>query len=125
MKKFCVALVFALLILGAASFAAEDQYSNLSFVVTKDDGGRPVRNAAVILHTVDKDGKQQRGGMELKTDADGKTSMNSIPYGKLRVQVIARGLQTYGEDYDINQPTHTFEIKLKPPQKQYSIYDKK
>ena len=35
----------------------------LNFVVVKDDNGKPVRNAAVIIHTVAK-GKQSHGGME-------------------------------------------------------------
>lgn len=102
----------------------DDKFSDLTFVVIKEENGKPVRNASVIMHPVNKEGKQERGGMQLKTDSDGKTSFNGVPYGKLRIQVLAKGFQTFGEDYDINQPTHTFEIKLKPPQKQYSIYDK-
>jgi len=123
MKKFYAALVFALLLVTVASLAG-DKYCDLKFVVTKEANGKPVRNAAIVLHPVNKDGKQERGGLQLKTDSEGETSFNGIPYGKLRVQVIATGLQTYGEDFDINQPNHTFEIKLKAPQKQYSIYDK-
>ena len=124
MRKYCAVLAFAVLLLTLASFAG-DKFADLSFVVIKEETGKPVRNASVIMHTVNKDGKQEKGGMQLKTDADGKASFNSAPYGKLRVQVIATGMQTFGQDFDINQPTHTFEIKLKPPQSQYSIYDKK
>jgi hypothetical protein len=40
----------------------------------------------------------------------------------LRVQVIAHGLQTYGEDYDVKQPAMEFKIELKPPKHQISIY---
>ena len=39
-----------------------------------------------------------------------------------RVQVLAPGYQTYGEDFDINKPKMDFTIKLKRPQSQYSIY---
>lgn len=123
MKKSCAILAFALLLLSLASFAGE-KVSDLQFVVVKEETGKPVRNASVILHPVNKDGKQDKGGLQLKTDSDGKASFNGIPYGKLRIQVIAKGFQTFGEDYDINQPAHSFEIKLKPPQQQYSIYDK-
>jgi uncharacterized GH25 family protein len=123
MKKCCSILAFALLLLSLVSFA-EDKTSDLKFVVVKEENGNPVRNASVILHAVNKEGKQEKGGMQLKTDSDGKTGFNGIPYGKLRVQVIASGFQTFGQDYEINESTHTFEIKLKPPQKQYSIYDK-
>lgn len=111
------------IVLAMAGWAlAGDPASKLSFVVVKDVNGKPVRNAAVILHGVEKDGRQARGGLELKTDMEGKTAIEGIPYGKLRVQVIARGFQTYGEDFTIDQPTHEFTIKLKKPQGQYSIY---
>lgn len=97
--------------------------ATLSFVVLKDYNGKPVRNAAVVLHSVSDKGKQEKGGLELKTDDQGKASYDGIPYGKLRVQVLARGLQTFGQDYDINQPSMEITIKLKPPEGQYSIYD--
>jgi hypothetical protein len=89
----------------------------------KEENGKPVRNAAVIMHPVNPHGKQSRGGLELKTDADGKTSFDGIPYGKLRVQILASGFQTFGEDYDINQVKMDFTVKLKRPQGQYSIYE--
>lgn len=96
--------------------------AQLSFVVIKDANGKPVRNASVVMHGVGKHDKQDRGGIELKTDADGKASFEGVPYGKLRVQVLAPGFQTFGEDYDINQPTMEITIKLKRPEGQYSIY---
>ncbi|MFZ1011688.1 MAG: carboxypeptidase-like regulatory domain-containing protein [Candidatus Sulfotelmatobacter sp.] len=94
----------------------------LNFLVIKEDNGKPVRNAAVILHPVTTHGKQARGGFELKTDLDGKTNFDGVPYGKLRVQVLASGFQTFGEDYDVDHPKMEFTIKLKRPQDQYSIY---
>ena len=41
---------------------------------------------------------------------------------QLRVQVLAPGYQTFGDDYLINQPQQEIVIKLKAPQGQYSIY---
>ena len=82
----------------------------------RDANGKPVRNAAVVMHAVGKHDKQERGGVELKTDADGKASFEGIPYGKLRVQVLATGFQTFGADYDVNQPTVEITIKLKRPE---------
>ena len=99
------------------------QVSALKFAVLKDDNGKPVRNAAVILHPVGGGGKQSKGGFELKTDSGGKTETDGIPYGKLRVQVIAPGFQTFGQDYTINQPQQEVVIRLKRPQGQYSIYE--
>ena len=96
--------------------------AQLYFLVIKDANGKPVRNAGVVMHGVGKHDKQDRGGIELKTDADGKASFEGVPYGKLRVQVLAPGYQTFGEDFEINQPTMEITIKLKRPEGQYSIY---
>jgi hypothetical protein len=101
----------------------EDPTSILTFMVIKDDNGKPVRNAAVIMHPVNASGDQGRGGVELKTDGDGKTSFDGIPYGKVRVQVLASGFQTFGEDYDVDRAKLNLTIKLKRPQGQYSIYE--
>ena len=106
----------------AAAGDKPQQASNLSFVVLKDDNGKPIRNASVILHQVNARGRQGHGGLELKTDNEGRASYAGIPYGKLRIQVIAPGFQTYGEDHDIHQPEQEFLIKLKRPQEQHSIY---
>ena len=100
-----------------------DPTATLSFVILKDESGKPVRNAAVVLHPVNTKGKQGRGGFELKTDNDGKTHFEGVPYGKLRVQVLAPGFQTFGEDYEIGEPEKEIIVRMKRPQKQYSIYD--
>jgi hypothetical protein len=124
-KILLTAFVIAWALAGAAAAQDKDEgpTSWLHFVVVKDDNGKPVRNAAVIMHPVNTSGKQGRGGMELKTDPEGKTDFNGIPYGMLRVQVLATGFQTFGDDYEINKPEVELTIKLKRPQKQYSIYD--
>ncbi len=121
MKSALAILGFAALMV-ALGVAAGQNYAGLTFVVVRDYNGKPIRNASVVLHTVDKDGNQSKGGLQLKTDLEGKTSYNSVPYGKLRVQVIAPGFQTFGEDYDISQPSQEIVIRLKRPQQQYSIY---
>lgn len=110
------------IVLVAMAATAEHKSASLQFVVVKDSNGKPVRNAEIVLHPVDKDGKQKSEGFELKTHEDGKAAINGIPYGKVRVQVIAHGFRTYGEDYNINQPSHEITIKLQQPAEQYSIY---
>lgn len=97
--------------------------STVNFVVLRDENGKPVRNAAVVVHAVDDDGKQERGGIELKTDPDGKAQYDGIPYGKMRIQVLAHGFQTYGDDFNIAKPSVDITIKLKRPAQQYSIYE--
>ncbi|MFZ0760589.1 MAG: carboxypeptidase-like regulatory domain-containing protein [Candidatus Sulfotelmatobacter sp.] len=119
----CLLSTFALL--GGAAAQRDqtpDPTAAMSFLVIKDDNGKPIRNAAVIMHEVNSHGKQSRGGLELKTDAYGKTSYDDVPYGTLRVQVLAPGFQTFGQDYAVNQAKMALTIKLKRPQPQYSTY---
>jgi hypothetical protein len=120
----CVLLVFGVLATPALAKKKkpEEPLATLSFVVVRDQDGKPVRNAAVVMHPVDEKGNQERGGFELKTDPEGKTSYDGVPYGKLRIQVLADGLRTYGQDYDVEQPSMDITIRLAPPTKQYSIY---
>jgi hypothetical protein len=108
---------------GRKRIKPEEPTATLSFVVVRDVNGKPVRNASVVLHPVNKDDKQERGGLELKTDADGKCSLDGIPYGKLRIQVLATGFQTFGNDYDVDQPAVDITVKMKRPAGQYSIYE--
>ncbi len=120
-KWFLGAVVVGLVSLCAV---ADSSTAKLTFVVTKVENGKPVRNASVILHPVNKDGRQEKGGLQLKTDPEGRASLDGVPYGKLRVQVIAPRFQTFGQDYEVNQPEQQIDIRLETPQKQYSIYDK-
>jgi hypothetical protein len=94
----------------------------LNVLILKQDNGKPIRNAAVIMHAVNSHGKQSNGDLELKTDLDGKASFDGIPYGKLRIQVLANGFQTFGQDYNVSQPRLDLTIKLNRPETQYSIY---
>ena len=122
-------LVLSLMILQCCALVAfagdkkDKNFCDLSFVVLKESTGKPVKYASVILHGVDPKGHQLHEGLQIKTDPEGHAEAGGIPYGKVRVQVIASGLQTYGEDFDLNAPTKEITIKLKQPQGQYSIYD--
>jgi hypothetical protein len=107
----------------AAAQEDEGPTSVLRFVVVRDSDGKPVRNAEVVLHPVKRKGKQAKGEMELKTDAEGRTNIDGIPYGSLRVQVLAPHFKTFGEDYEINKAEMEITVKLKRPGGQYSVYE--
>ncbi len=95
----------------------------VTVTVIKAYNGKPLENASVVFHPL-KDGKDA-GSMELKTNEDGKVTLDMIPIGEdLRLQVLATGFQTFGNDYDLANATKEIEIKLNRPQKQYSIYQK-
>ncbi len=101
---------------------APEQFCRLSFVVLKDSSGKPIKNASVVIHSLRKDGSQDSDGFQLKTDVDGKTFIDDIPYGKLRLQVLAPRMQTYGDDIEISEAAQEIVIRLKPPADQVSIY---
>jgi hypothetical protein len=96
--------------------------ASVNMIVIRNSSGKPVKNAEVVIHLIDDHGKPKQEGLELKTHEDGKAEASGIPYGKVRIQVIAPGFRTYGEDFSINQPNHEFTIKLQKPAEQLSIY---
>jgi len=128
MKPRFAVLVSLLLIVPLCLAAGEktkkrpEPVCTLSFVVLKDSDGTPIKNASVVIHSLNKDGSQEREGFQLKTGTDGRAFIDGIPYGSLRVQAVAHGLQTYGDDIEVNQPKQEIVIRLKPPAGQLSIY---
>jgi hypothetical protein len=129
MKRNLLAVTTVALLLGFGTVglapAQDDEgpTASLRFVVVRDSDGKPVRNAEVVLHPVKRKGKQAKGEMELKTDAEGRTNIDGIPYGPLRVQVLAPRFETFGEDYEINKAEMEIKVKLKHPGGQYSVYE--
>lgn len=96
-------------------------------LLIKTPSGKPVDRASVIVKFVEgrsvvKLGKTIRTTWELKTNQEGEAKIPEIPQGKIRIQVIAKGYQTYGEIHEVNEPEKTLEIKLNPPQQQYSAH---
>jgi hypothetical protein len=131
MPWLCVCLISCFTLAGAAVVQNDkskdkdedaEPTAMLNVLILKQDNGKPIRNAAVIMHAVNSHGKQSNGDLELKTDLDGKASFDGIPYGKLRIQVLATGFQTFGQDYEVGQPNLNLTIKLNRPESQYSIY---
>jgi hypothetical protein len=95
----------------------------ISVTVVKATDGKPLEDAAVVFHPINKDGKDE-GNLELKTNEDGKAVINVIPIGDtVRVQVVAEGYQTYGESYELPDDTKEITVKLRRPTSQYSIYE--
>jgi hypothetical protein len=129
MEKRLSIVIAGIVVLGLAlagpAWAQDEEgpSSDVKFLVVRDYNGKPVRNAAVVLHPVNRKGKQARGGLELKTDGEGRTNIDGIPYGPLRIQVLAPGFQTFGEDYQIDKPELEIKVMLKRPGGQYSVYE--
>jgi len=97
--------------------------ARIEVTILRDSNNKPIENAAVIFHPMV--GERDKGNMELKTNEDGKTIIDVLPIGDtVRLQVIAKGFQTFGDDYKIDKAEMAIEIKMKRPGEQYSIYKK-
>jgi hypothetical protein len=95
--------------------------SHIEVTVLKKFNGKPISNAAVVFDAT-LDGKDQ-GNLEVKTDPDGKATIDIIPIGStVRVQVIATGFATYAEDYQVSEPSRAITISMTHPQEQLSSY---
>lgn len=99
-------------------FKPQPPASRIEVVVLRDVNGKPIENAAVIIHLVG-----DKGNMEMKTNEEGKAVNDVLEIGsKIRLQVLAKGFQTFGEEFNVDKPAITIEVKLKRPGEQYSIY---
>lgn len=122
-----IAVVAVALGIGSTGWAwAQDDEgptSAVRVVVVRDGDGKPIKYAQVVLHSVNRKGKASKEEMELKTDADGRASLEGVPYGSVQVQVLAKGFQTFGEDYPVNKAEVEITVRLKRPAGQYSTYE--
>jgi hypothetical protein len=104
-------------------YKAPPATSHVEVTVTRATNGKPVENAAVIFHPLVNG--RDNGNMELKTNDEGKAIIDLLETGSsVRVQIVASGFQTYGEDYKVDKDNMAIEVKLKRPTAQYSIYKK-
>jgi uncharacterized GH25 family protein len=117
-------LVPALLLWALAVHAAPMTKLNIQ---VKTQSGRPVDRASVVVrfvkgHSVVKLGKAIRTTFELRTNQEGEANIPTIPQGQIRIQVIAKGYQTFGQVFDVDEEQITIPITLNPPQQQYSAH---
>jgi len=117
-------------ILGGVVFTlplmAEKELTNLTIEV-KTLKGKPVDRASVVVRFVEgrsirKFGKSVRTNWELRTNQQGLVKIPPVPQGKILIQVIAKGYQTFGQTFQIEEEEKTVEVKLNPPQSQYSAH---
>jgi hypothetical protein len=131
-KRNVVLIALALLFVGSIGLSAQDSprrgrkykspppTSRIEVTVVRDTDSKPIENASVIFQLIGDD----KGNMELKTNEDGKSVIDVLPIGsKMRLQILAKGYQTYGQDFDIDKPALTYDVRLKRPGRQYSIYE--
>jgi hypothetical protein len=100
---------------------ASDGTTRLRIRVTNTDD-KPVGNASVYVRFNQPGGflhKDKLAELSFKTNQDGSVKVPAVPQGKILIQVIAKGLHTYGKWYDIEKDQDTIEIKLDPAPRWY------
>jgi hypothetical protein len=120
-----VVLLLVAGLLAVPAFAKE--LSTVQIKVT-NLSGKPVDRASVVVKFVKgrsaiKMGKKQLTHWETRTNENGLVKLPQMPQGEILVQVIAKGYQTFGQQYDVDEDDKTIEIKLNPPQPQYSAHE--
>ena len=105
---------------------AETPVTNIKVKVTTLSG-KPIERAGVVVRLIEgrsivKLGKKQITHYEVRTNQDGLAKVPSLPQGEFEIMVIAKGYQTFGEKMQITEVDKTIEVKLNPPQPQYSAH---
>ena len=126
MGKHRVVILVALVLVFSLSLLAGAPQTVISVTITNPND-KPVDNAAVILdflgsHQFTKLGKRKPIHWEVHTNQNGMAHFPEVPQGTIRLQVVAKDYQTFGNKYDIDAAEKMIEIKLNPPQEQYSAH---
>src|SRR5579863_9758558 len=116
-------------LLAAGAFMAHAADMTKLTIVVKSLAGHPVDRAEVIVrwHANEKHpragfGKAVRTTFEMRSNQEGEADVPSIPQGSILVQVNAKGYQTFGKVFQVEDEEKTLEITLNPPQQQYSAH---
>ena len=118
--------VFAFIVAGnLAARAADDDNSRLILQVLREEDKKPVASAHVVVHFVSGRKmlvKKKRISWEAQTNRRGELVLDDIPRGQVKIQIIAKGFQTYGDQHELTKPEEQLTITLKPPAGQVSAY---
>jgi hypothetical protein len=120
MRKVLPPLLLALMITGP--LLGKD-LTKITVVIT-NTSGKPVERANVLVkfggRSIVKLGHKVVTTWEMRSTQEGVAEIPEMPKGKILVQVTAKGFQTFGQTFDVTEDERTIEVKLNPPQSQYS-----
>jgi hypothetical protein len=114
------------LLVACLAVHAETPMTTLRIEV-KNTSDKPVDRASVVVKFVrgrsaKKFGMKEKTTWQVKTNLDGVAKIPPIPQGEILIQVIAKGYQTFGQTFQVEEAEKTIEVKLNPPQQQHSAY---
>jgi hypothetical protein len=121
-------LPLLLLLAATASVGSAAETTKLTISV-KTHGGNPIDRAEVIVrwkanpkHPRARYGRAINTTFEMRTNQEGIANVPAIPQGNILIQINAKGYQTFGKVFNINDDEKTLDIELNPPQQQYSAH---
>lgn len=81
----------------------------------------PVTEASVYVKftEVHKHGKDQKLEFDVKTNQEGVARAPDIPQGKVLIQIVAQGWESFGQYYEVDQDQQTIHIELNRPPRWY------
>ncbi len=98
-------------------------------ITVKTPGGHAIDRAEVIVrwkadpkHPAARYNRAVNTTFEMRTNQDGIAKVPAIPQGKILIQVNAKGYQTFGKVFEIDEGARTIDVVLDPPQQQYSAH---
>lgn len=108
----------------ASLFAVDNNVTQLTVQVNSAETGKPIDRASVVVkfkHGINPiKMKRLLTSWETKTSQAGTVMIPDIQMGEVKIQVIASNYQTFGGIFTLNQPEQTVNVRLNPPQPQYS-----
>jgi len=127
------AIIVAVLALSAISLGSplqtqeaenHKQETQLTVLILSDASEKPIPDAHVVVRFVVERTlrRDRRVSWESKTNRGGKVVLEDVPEGAVRVQIIARGYRTYGDQHEITGSEQELTIRLTRPQGQVSSY---
>jgi hypothetical protein len=119
-------LILPALLMGALAAYGDTPLTKI-LIQVKTETGRPIEGAEVVVHFSEgrsglRLGKNVLIDYDLHTNQKGEAKIPAIPQGKIKFLVSHNGYQTYGQVLEIKEEEKTVEIKLNPPQPQYSAH---
>lgn len=121
--RLAVALLAALLAPAWSGLAVAKDFTEL-LVVIKDQDDKPVSRASVVLSRLKGKNHDKIKGrpLQIKTSLEGTAPLPPLEQGFYMLQVIAEGYKTHGDTIELSEAEQTHEVKLQPPQNQFSVH---
>jgi uncharacterized GH25 family protein len=117
-------LVIVAVIASLSLIAAGSDKTSIT-VTVKDRHDKPLDNATVILdflgsRQIHKFGRRRQTHWEVHTNQEGFAHFPPVPQGTIQLQIVAKNHQTFGKKFDIDTDQKAIDVKLNPPQEQYT-----